>query len=218
MKGVLEPRFRQRIGYQAGLLGGFAAMAAALLMMGNLGTSDSIAQRQQEDLVASLTQVIPTALYDESLLSNNLVITSSEGSATTVYRAVRNGQVTAVAYEVSGAGYAGEIRLLLGVDAGGKTLGVRVISHAETPGLGDKIELAKDDWILDFNGRSLDNPDDAGWHVRKDGGIFDQFSGATITPRAVVAAVHEGLRYFRVHSGEMLARIPDPATNAVTGG
>ena len=84
--------------------------------------------------------------------------------------------------------------------------------------LGDAIEARKSDWILAFEGRSLDDPGADGWAVRKDGGAFDAFTGATITPRAVVAAVHEGLRYFRVHSGEMLARIPDPATNAVTGG
>ncbi|MBF0256499.1 MAG: RnfABCDGE type electron transport complex subunit G, partial [Gammaproteobacteria bacterium] len=81
----------------------------------------------------------------------------------------------------------------------GRVLGVRVLAHAETPGLGDKIEVARDDWILDFNGLSLGNPPIERWQVKKDGGQFDAFSGATITPRAVVAAIREGLSFFQRH-------------------
>jgi electron transport complex protein RnfG len=82
---------------------------------------------------------------------------------------------------------------------------VRVISHKETPGLGDKIELAKASWINSFVGTSLNSPDEAGWAVKKDGGQFDQFAGATITPRAVVKAVHKALQYFDAHRAELLA-------------
>lgn len=211
MTTVKEPSYRRHVGYQAGLLGGFALMAGALLMIGHVSTRAAIAQRQQEDLVASLTQVIPAALYDEPLLVNNIELALDRQAPVTVYRAVRDGRVTAVAFKRSGAGYAGDIELLISVDARGELLGVRVLSHAETPGLGDKIEADKSDWIDSFIGHSLANTSTGEWAVRKDGGVFDQFSGATITPRAVVRTVHEGLASFRDHSGELLARISTPA-------
>ena len=208
MSAVPETALRKRIGYHAILLGGFATLAAALLMMGNLATRDSILQRQQEDLLASLNQVIPASLYDEGLLDHNLAFTDGQGTAHTIYRAVRNGQVTAVAYQVIGNGYAGDIALLMGVDGSGRLLGVRVLAHAETPGLGDKIEPEKSHWIDAFVGRSLGDPSEDRWGVRKDGGAFDQFTGATITPRGVVAAIKDGLLFFREHKGELLARLP----------
>ncbi len=212
MGAVREPSFRKRTGYHAGLLGGFAAMAAAFLIMGNIATRDSIAERQKEDLLATLNQVIPHELYDEGLLNNTLPFEAGKGETLTVYRAVRNESVTAVAYQVTGNGYAGDIDILMGVDAKGALLGVRVVAHAETPGLGDKIEPEKDDWVFDFNGKSLGDPTEDQWAVKKDGGIFDQFSGATITPRAVVSAVRDGLMFFRKHKGELLARAPVVAT------
>lgn len=216
MSAVREPSYRRRIGYQAGLLGGFATLAATLLMMGNLATRDAIAERQREDLLASLGQVIPAQLYDRPLLDDTLVHEGPDGRPRTVYRALRDGLVTAVAFEVSGAGYAGPIRVLMGVDLRGQLLGVRVLAHTETPGLGDKIEAAKDDWIDGFAGRSLGDPPEARWTVRKDGGEFDQFSGATITPRAVVIAIKDGLLYFRAHRGRLLAHSTPIAVNDAT--
>jgi electron transport complex protein RnfG len=100
---------------------------------------------------------------------------------------------------------------MMGIDSSGTILGVRVLSHSETPGLGDRIEAKKDDWIFSFNKLSLNNTPDAMWAVKKDGGRFDQFSGATITPRAVVKAVKSGLDLFHAHSKEML-------TTAAAGG
>jgi electron transport complex protein RnfG len=96
-------------------------------------------------------------------------------------------------------GYNGDIRLLAGIAASGTIFGVRIISHRETPGLGDPIDIEKSDWILGFNNKSLQNPDSDGWAVRKDGGQFDQFTGATISPRAVVRTVHSTLRYFEAN-------------------
>ncbi len=92
-------------------------------------------------------------------------------------------------------GYSGNIRLLTGIDVNGQLLGVRVITHKETPGLGDKIETRKSDWIKGFSGLSLTNPDSSGWKVKRDGGVFDQFTGATITPRAIVSASYQLLVY-----------------------
>ncbi|MBP6763361.1 MAG: RnfABCDGE type electron transport complex subunit G, partial [Rubrivivax sp.] len=120
------------------------------------------------------------------------------------YRARRGGRVTGVAFETHGRGYSGDIRVLLGVAADGRLLGVRVLQHAETPGLGDKIEAARSDWITRFKGLSLGDPPEAKWAVKKDGGQFDQFAGATITPRAVVACVRDGLRLFAAQRKAML--------------
>ena len=103
-------------------------------------------------------------------------------------------------------GYSGSIQLLVAVLADGSLAGVRVLAHKETPGLGDKIELKKSPWIQSFTGKSLQNPDEAGWGVKKDKGQFDQFAGATITPRAVVKAVHHALQYFDAHRGELLGQ------------
>ena len=98
----------------------------------------------------------------------------------------------------------GEILVLMAVDVDGKMLGARVLKHTETPGLGDKIEIAKDKWILSFNGKSLGEPPADKWGVKKDGGVFDQFAGATITPRAVVKAVKGGMLFFSEHKAEIL--------------
>jgi electron transport complex protein RnfG len=122
-----------------------------------------------------------------------------------VYVAKKDGKVSAVAFMVtSNQGYSGAIKSLIGIDKQGQLLGVRVLSHAETPGLGDKIEHAKSDWILSFNGHSLTDLTAAQWKVKKDGGVFDQFSGATITPRAVVGSVYQGLQFFAQHRDVLL--------------
>lgn len=198
-----RPSFQNRVGYHAGLLGGFATMAAALLVIGNIATRDAIAQREAEDMRASLSQVIPATIHDNNLL-DDLIELKTDGETVDIYRAKMADNITAVAYRIVGYGYSGKIVLMLGVDATGKILGVRVLTHAETPGLGDKIETSKDDWIYSFDKLSLDNTPDSSWAVKKDGGQFDQFSGATITPRAVVKAVKAGLDFFRLHQVELL--------------
>ena len=199
--------FRDRVAYQALLLGGFSLIATALLVLGNLATVDAIEARTREDLRASLTQVIPPSRHDNDLLANPLLIDVEGVGARTVYRATVDLEVTAVAFEIVGRGYAGDIRLVLGVSADGRVLGARVLAHAETPGLGDKIEVERDDWILGFNGLSLGNPPPARWKVNKDGGDFDAFSGATITPRAVVAAIREGLEFFHQHRTALVSPV-----------
>ena len=199
-----EPSYRQRIGYQAMLLGGFSTLAAALLVAGNLATKAAIVERQQEDLQNSLSQVIPAERYDNNLLQQPLQLEDAAGNPVTVFRGTRGMQVSALAWEITGQGYAGEIHLILGMDDAGEILGVRVLSHAETPGLGDKIEAQKSDWILGFNGLSLGDPPAEQWKVKKDGGRFDQFSGATITPRGVVQAIKQGLSFYQAHRTELL--------------
>lgn len=214
---VLEPSYRKRTAYQAMLLGGMATLASAVLVLGDLETRDTIAMRHAEDLKASLSQVVPADVHDNDLLSDVLTLTPAQtgSKGRTVYRAVQNNQISAVAYEVSSNGYAGPVTCIMGIAANGQILGVRVLSHAETPGLGDKIEIAKDDWITSFNGHSLANTIPMQWHVKKDGGDFDQFTGATITPRAVVKAVYEGLALFDANRSSLLEM---KTTESVTSG
>ncbi|MBF0251853.1 MAG: RnfABCDGE type electron transport complex subunit G [Alphaproteobacteria bacterium] len=166
-------------------------VAAAALAMGYNATAEDIAKRKAEDLMASLVQVIPSSVHDNELLADRRHVVDR-----VVYRAKAGPIVTAAAYEVTVNGYAGPIRILMGVTAKGEILGVRVLSHSETPGLGDKIEVAKNDWVRSFERLSLVNTSTEQWAVKKDGGRFDQFSGATITPRAVVKAVKAGLDFF----------------------
>jgi len=203
MSTVAEPTYRKRVGYQSSLLGGFSTLAAALLMLGYNSTYEPIAQRQADDLLASLSQVLPDSLHDNNLLDNAIVIDDRGGKPLTIYRAMKDQHITGFAYRATAQGYAGEIALMLGVRPDGELLGVRVLAHAETPGLGDKIEKEKSNWILGFNGRSLSNTSESEWHVKKDGGRFDQFSGATITPRGVVKAIHDGLIFFKQHREEL---------------
>lgn len=198
-------RLRAHLTYPGLLLGTAALLATSLLALGNLATETAIAQRQAEDLTASLAQVIPARLHDNDLLGSRLDVSTWQGTQQ-VFRAMQGQTVTAVAYSrVTTEGYGGPIRLLLGVAANGKLLGVRVLSHSETPGLGDKMEMTKSDWILGFTGFSLTNPPAEHWGVKKDGGRFDQFTGATITPRALVKAIRNGLTFFDDHRPTLLA-------------
>ncbi len=210
--GVKNPSYRQRVAYHAMLLGGIAALASSLLVMGDNATRDTIALRQAETLRASLEQVIPPELHDNDLLADTLLLDPKKKGVRplTVYRGRREEEITAVAFEVVGNGYAGPITSLLAVDAKGQILGVRVLQHTETPGLGDKIEVQRDPWILGFDGLSLDNTPRKQWAVKKDGGQFDQFTGATITPRAVVESVQSGLEWFAQHRATLLTPPPSP--------
>jgi electron transport complex protein RnfG len=212
MTAVAEPSYRKRIGYQAGLLGGFTTLAAVLLILGNDSTHEAIAERQAEDLLESLAQVLPERLHDNKLLDNVIQIEDAQGSPVTIYRAMKQARFTGFAFRATGQGYAGDIELILAVKPDGELLGVRVLSHAETPGLGDKIEVERDDWIRGFDGHSLRNTPASAWAVRKDGGQFDAFSGATITPRGVVKAVHESLTFFAAHQNELVVMGDDSET------
>lgn len=205
VQALARPPLRGRLVYQAGLLGTVTLLATALLVLADRVTRAPIAERRAEDLKASLAQVIPDSLHDNDLLADTLTLSLRSGEPMTVYRAVRRGQITGVAFQLSASGYAGAIDVLLGLDPGGRVLGARVLAHKETPGLGDRIEAGKDDWILAFDGRSLGDPPAERWAVRKDGGDFDQFSGATITPRAVVGALKDGLQRFSAHQDALIA-------------
>lgn len=213
LKCWLEPghleTLRPQLKYQAFVLAGFALTASILLGFADLATRQAIQLRLEEDLKASLEEVIPADLYDNNLLTDTNIVDSADagiGNAkTTVYLAKTQGELNAVSFKfVAPDGYAGPIYLVMGLDKNGEILGVRVISHSETPGLGDKIEIKKSSWILNFNGKSLANVSSEEFNVKKDGGVFDQFAGATITPRKVVQAIKRGLEFFKTHRDEIL--------------
>lgn len=199
--------FRNTVAFQALLLGTCTLVASFLLSSGDIGTRDAIKLRAEEDLKASIAQVIENRLHDNDLLQSTLTLPGPDGEPVNVYQGTRGGAITALAFTVSSYGYGGRILAIMALNPQGEVLGVRVLSHAETPGLGDKIEAAKDDWILSFNGLSLGNPPAGEWGVKKDGGHFDQFSGATITPRAVVKAVKSGLELFADQKEQLLVPV-----------
>lgn len=196
--------FRKTASFQALLLGACTFVATALLGTGDLSTRDAIKLRAEEDLKASIAQVIPNQLHDNDLLKDTLTLIDAKDHPLIIYRGTMNGEIVAIAFMVQGNGYGGNINSIMAIDPQGVILGVRVVSHAETPGLGDKIEPEKADWILGFNGLTLNNPPEAKWGVKKDGGHFDQFSGATITPRALVKSIKGGLEFFSTSKDEIL--------------
>ena len=195
--------FREKMGYQPILLGTFALLASAALAWASNATGEAIAAAEAKDLRDSLAEVLPKGFADNDFLNDKLEI-ERDGKPVTLYRARQGSVVKGAVFKIAERGYAADIQVLMAVDASGKTLGVRVIKHAETPGLGDKIEAAKSSWIKDFDGKSLDNPPPGKWGVKKDGGVFDQFAGATVTPRAVVKAVKGGLEFYATHRQEIL--------------
>ena len=193
---------REKIGYQPLLLGAFALLASGALAVVSDATGAAIAAAEAKDLRDSLSEVLPVGMADNDFLKDTVDL-QKDGKTVTIYRARHGGEMKAVLFKVAERGYAGDIQVLMAVDMDGRTLGVRVLKHTETPGLGDKIEVKKDDWVLDFNGKSLGEPAPEKWGVRKDNGVFDQFAGATITPRAVVKAVKGGLEFFAARKQEI---------------
>jgi electron transport complex protein RnfG len=186
------------------LLGVFALVGTGIVAVTQNGTEERIRQNEREFLLRTLNSVIPATAYDNDLHADTITVTSHELLGTrkpvTVYRARKdNKPVAAVLTPVAPDGYNGDIHLLVAIRYDGVLMGVRVLSHRETPGLGDGIDIERSNWIDTFAGHSLHDPDELGWHVVKDGGIFDQFTGATISPRAVVKAVHNSLKYYAQH-------------------
>lgn len=172
-----------------GILLGFIALLCTAISAGIFFLTkdkiDAVIAAQQREL---LLQVIPQDYFNNNLLESALIPQDKNLlGIQKIYFAKKDGNVSAYAYETTAPdGYSGDIRLLVGLDPKGEVLGVRVIEHHETPGLGDKIELRISNWTLNFTHQSINEHNLNEWAVKKDGGRFDQFSGATITPRAVV--------------------------------
>lgn len=183
------------------LLAVFAVCTTLLITGTHLLTKDRIAEQKRQAEEKALLEIVPRERHDNSMLDDVIAVgPGTDGLGLSddrrVYLARRGERVVAAIIPVTAPdGYTGDIELIVGVNADGSIAGVRTLAHKETPGLGDKVDRKKSDWILSFNGRSLDNPGLAGWAVKKDKGVFDQFTGATITPRAVVAATLRALQY-----------------------
>ncbi|WP_087016343.1 electron transport complex subunit RsxG [Thaumasiovibrio subtropicus] len=178
-----------------------AVLSTGLVAVTHYLTAPTIAHQQQQQLLKTLNEVIPSDIYDNDLANSCLMLTApnalSSQTPMPAYLATKQGEPTAIAIEtIAPDGYNGTIRLIVGIALSGEVLGVRVLEHAETPGLGDKIDLRVSNWVESFVGRLIDPSALAPWAVRKDGGQFDQFTGATITPRAVVNAVKRTGVYF----------------------
>ncbi len=202
------------------LLGLFALITAGVLAGTFLLTREQIQRAEREAAQRALFEIVPPSRHTNDLLTDTLPVpeaalgtlglgTRGMGEPADIHIARNNGEVIAVILpSVAPDGYSGAIRMIVGVNRDGSIAGTRVLSHRETPGLGDKVDLERSDWILDFNGRSLQNPEPERWQVRRDGGDFDQFTGATITPRAVVRQIRRTLEFVEEHR-ELLFAAPD---------
>lgn len=187
----------------------FAVIGTAMMAYTYKATAPVIERSTQAEKLALINQVLPRALYDNDLLSSYRELPADDLLGTRkpsgLWLASKAGQPTGVVLEaVAPEGYSGNIALLIGIDAQGVVTGVRVTQHKETPGLGDYIDLAKSPWILQFGGKTLPENGHDAWKVKKDGGQFDSRAGATITPRAIVKAVREALKYFATNRAELL--------------
>jgi electron transport complex protein RnfG len=182
---------------------------AALAFTFNL-TRDRIVKSEEAEKLGLIKQIVPAAWFDNDIVKDTLAVPPSKQLGTTrpgiAYRARLQGKPSAVVLEaVAPDGYSGRINLIVSIRADATISGVRVVQHKETPGLGDYIEFAKNRWISLFDGASHGRYKEGDWKVKKDGGQFDYMAGATITPRAVVKAVHKTLHYFEENREQLFA-------------
>lgn len=185
----------------------FAAITTGLTAVVNTVTKPTIAHQTALQQKVLLDQVVPPELYDNHIQQECYIVTNpalGNGNPHHLYLARKGDKPVAVAIETTAPdGYSGNIQMIVGASFDGKVYGTRVVEHHETPGLGDKIELRISDWINSFNGRKVNGPNDSQFAVKKDGGTFDQFTGATITPRAVVNAVKRTTLYIETLPGQL---------------
>lgn len=210
----------QSISKNSFILAAFAVITAGALALTNLGTQDRIAAAERAAQQRALFEIIPLQDHDNDLLNDTIPVPDSAweplgaGAGSKIYRARQHNEITALIVPATAHdGYSGDISMIVGVKRDGSIAGVRVLLHKETPGLGDKVELKKNRWILNFNGKTLAVPVIEEWKVKKDGGIFDQFAGATITPRAVVGQVKRVLEFVAANQQSLFT----DAQTATTG-
>jgi len=202
----------------------FAVASTALLAWTYELTRETIARSIENEKLKLIAQIAPPATYDNDIMKDTVQLAADKllggTDAAVIYRGRLNSQPSiAVLQAIAPDGYGGRINLIVAVHHDGRISGVRVVSHKETPGLGDYIEIAKNSWITGFNGASLENRKGSEWKVKKDGGTFDYRAGATITPRAIVKAVHKTLQYYAQHRDELFAAgLPGPALSEAEGG
>ena len=188
----------------------FAVVGTTLVALTEFTTYDALVENERQVLLRNLYALLPPDRLDNDIANDSIELAADPLLGTeapsTLYRARKGGEpVAAIFNSIAPNGYSGKIHLLVGVYVDGSLAGVRVIKHAETPGLGDGIEIRKSPWIKGFDGKSLSDPTEARWAVRRDGGDFDQLTGATITPRAVIGAVKNTLLYYRQNTDKIFA-------------
>jgi electron transport complex protein RnfG len=198
----------------------FAVIGTGLLALTYDLTHDPIARSEENEKLKLITQIAPASTYDNDIMKDTVQLAADDllgnDDTTVAYIGRLNGQPSIVVMQVIAPdGYGGKIHLVIAIHHDGRIAGVRVVSDNETPGLGDYIEIAKNQWITIFNGTSLANHKESDWQVKKDGGTFDYMAGATITPRAVIKAVHKALQYFAQHREALFKQNPSVKTDAV---
>ena len=204
----------QSMGKNSLLLALFALITALILASTDLITEDRIAESERLAAQKALFEIVPLALHNNDLLVDLqpipkqywLALGLDNGGDVHIAR-LDDQPVAAIVPSITTDGYSGDIAMIVGINFDGTVAGVRVVDHKETPGLGDKVELRKSDWILSFNGKSLNNPEISKWNVKKDRGDFDQFTGATITPKAVIHQIAKTLEYFEKDRERLLSSI-----------
>ena len=186
------------------------AVCAALVAMTYLLTHDRIAANEQAWLEKSLEPALAGLFFDGSVSESMRVFRTPHDlpgpDDVIIYRLFADEKPVAALFAVTARdGYAGPIRVLVGIEYDGTVTGIRILEHRETPGLGDRIVSSRSDWVFQFDGRSLGNPSADRWALKRDGGQFDQLTGASVTPRAVISVVKETLIYFDAHREEIFA-------------
>ena len=205
------------IGLSGTVLALFAAVTSIAIGWTYLSTKGQIDFEVRRSEARQLLEVFPANTHDNEIVDDTFELDAETpllGIRETRrgYRVRINGDVIGVILPTTARdGYSGDIRALVGVRQDGTVAGVRVVAHRETPGLGDKVDIRKSDWVTDFNSRSLADPDLPGWNVKKDGGVFDQFTGATVTPRAVILATRRALEYANLHKAKLFETEADSA-------
>jgi len=192
----------------------FAIIGSGIVGLTYDSTYEKIKRNEQLVLLRKLNTILSPDKYDNDLLDDQIVLEQNDLLGTSepskAYLAYKNSKPVAIVLSpVAPNGYSGPINMLVGIYHDGRLAGVRVVKHRETPGLGDAVDSQRSDWVLGFDDKSLDNPTSKKWKVKRDGGEFDQFTGATITPRAVVKAVHSALLYFQEHRKELFKETQD---------
>lgn len=192
------------------ILAVFAVVCTAIVSTVHLLTADKIEQQAKQELLTTLGSIIEPSRHNNVIYQDCLLVTTPElgGEQLPVYLAKKDDKLVAAALTaIAPDGYNGNIFLLVAVNTDGSISGVRTLKHQETPGLGDKIEKRRHNWIDSFIGKKVTDEDDTRWAVKKDGGMFDQFTGATITPRAVVKAVTKTVRYFEKNQDKLVEQV-----------
>jgi Na+-translocating ferredoxin:NAD+ oxidoreductase subunit G len=189
----------------------FAVIGTAILAATFQLTHGLIAQTEEAEKLKLINQIVPATLFDNDLIRDTVTLPASLQLGTdrdsTAYRGRLNGQPAVVVLETTAPdGYSGKIGMIVAINQAGAITGVRVVSHKETPGLGDYIDFARNPWISQFASSSHERYKEGDWKVKKDGGQFDYMAGATITPRAVVKAVHRTLHYFEENRAMLFAQ------------